>query len=429
VKRGVPAAAVAAVLALVGFHVPGGGVRGQPPADAAHRPARLVWHVEDADHRVLDSESADTPVNPASIVKLATSLWALERLGADHRFETRFVVRGSLDGATGVLDGDLLVFGGADPDFHVENAWRVARALNRAGVRTVEGKLLVDERFWIGWDGGSERGDGDALGQGTRMASRLRDAFDPHRWNRATRRLMTAFAMRRDDCDEPDDPPRVVVRGGVGVHAEAAPDVTLLVHRSNPLRRTLKRFNAYSNNDIERLGASLGSARDLADMLTRRWELAPSALSLESLSGLGSNRMTARQVVRLLHELDATCRRMDLELDGILPVVGCDPGTLRNYSDLPDGAVVAKTGTLTRTDGGVAVLAGVARTTAGDRFFCVAAPGAGGRIARARSDEVEWLQRLIERFGGPRPRACAAAVGFSDDDARVEQRLPVTAEE
>jgi D-alanyl-D-alanine carboxypeptidase/D-alanyl-D-alanine-endopeptidase (penicillin-binding protein 4) len=390
-------------------------------AEGASPPAvRLVWHVEAPDGSVLDSEGADDPVNPASVVKVATSLRALERLGPDHRFETRFAGGGTLDPQTGILDGDLLVFGGGDPDFHVENAYLVAQALNRAGLREVRGKLLVDDRFWIGWEGGSERSTGGAAQRATTMASRLRDAFDPRRWGRRTRGLLAAFASRRGIAGEP---PRVAVEGGVGSHAVPAPESVLLVHRSNPLGRTLKRFNAYSNNDIERLAGWLGTPSDLAASLARRWEAGSPPPRLETLSGLGTNRMTARQIVRLMRDFDRTCRRLGLRVEDVLPSAGCDPGTLAHYPRLVDeaaGALVAKTGTLTRTDGGVAVMAGLVRTAKGDRYFCVAAPRSGARPGRAREAEARWLSDVIARHGGARPGPCGDVVGYSDDDARVE---------
>ena len=80
---------------------------------------------------------------------------------------------------------------------------------------------------------------------------------------------------------------------------------------------------------------------------------------------------------------------------------------------------MAKTGTLMQTDGGVAVLAGVAHTARGSMFFCVVAPGSGRRLAQAREAQQRWLLDLIARHGGPQPRECGAAVGYSDDDASV----------
>ena len=34
---------------------------------------------------VLRSAKADQPVNPASVVKVATTLWAVDQLGTNHR--------------------------------------------------------------------------------------------------------------------------------------------------------------------------------------------------------------------------------------------------------------------------------------------------------------------------------------------------------
>lgn len=372
-----------------------------------------------ADGKPVDGQGADSTINPASVTKLATSLWALERLGPDHRFETRFASAGELDLSSGVLNGDLLVLGSGDPDFHVENAYLVARALNQAGLKTVRGRLLLNDAFWIGWEGGSERRETDREQRIALMASRLRDAIDPALWSRDTRRYLGEFVARREIEGQA---PRVVVQGSVGAHAGRGSHPVLLRHRSGPLRATLKRFNAYSNNDIERLGARLGTGTELAEFLAARWELPPATLKFESLSGLGKNRMTPRLVVRLLEDLGQTLRELDLRLEDVLPAVGCDPGTLTHFPRLSEklaGALVAKTGTLVKTDGGVAVLAGVAHTARGPLLFCVAAPGSGRRLVQARDAQERWLLDLIGRHGGPRPHDCGAAVGYSDDGAQV----------
>src|SRR6185295_13855275 len=125
----------------------------------------------------------------------------------------------------------------------------------------------------------------------------------------------------------------------------------VVVHASNPLVTMLKRFNAYSNNDIERLGATLGPPEDLERFLAARSADPPEAVSLETLSGLGSNRMTPIRVVRLVRDFGATCERLGLTPADLLPVSGCDPGTLESYPKLEaaemKGAFVGKTGTLT----------------------------------------------------------------------------------
>jgi len=387
----------------------------------ADPPVRLVWHVETQGGQSVSTSAGDEPINPASLVKVATSLWALDRLGPDHRFTTTFGTDGHLDAETGVLEGNLIVSGSGDPDFHIENAYLVARELNRHGLKEVRGALLVDGAFWIGWEGGTARRERDPARRVQIMATRLRDAWDTRRWNRKTRQAIDEFVTRRGI--DAGGHPRIVIRDPPGPYRGVRPERSLAEHRSNRLQAILKRFNAYSNNDIERLGETLGEATALAGFLAGRWDLAASSLRFETLSGIGSNRLTARQVVRLLGDLRAACRESGLEVGDILPVAGCDPGTLENYPGLNDGAtaraLVAKTGTLISTDGGVTVLAGFVRTRAGERVFCVAAPGSGANPGRARQAEADWLLDLVTTNGGARPGECGAPVVYSDDDARI----------
>ena len=159
--------------------------------------ARLLWFASTPEEGEAGGESPSEAVNPASIVKLATTLWALERLGPAHRFTTRVALRGELDPSSGLVEGDLVVVGGGDPDFHVENGYLLARELNRIGVRAVTGALVVDRRFWIGWEGGSERRIADEAARAREMARRLRDALDPDRWDDADRRSIDELRARR----------------------------------------------------------------------------------------------------------------------------------------------------------------------------------------------------------------------------------------
>ena len=394
---------------------------GPTTTDASRRGISLVWHVESSSGESLDSSRADESINPASIVKVATSLWALERLGPRHRFETTVGVRGEIDEDSGVLNGDLIVAGGADPDFHVENVFLVARALNDAGIKTVSGRLVVVGDFWIGWEGGSEGTLTDPTRRAKRMALRLRDALDHRRWNRGTRREWGLFAGRREIPASPK--PRVVVLGGVDTSSDPVSFTSVLVHQSNELVNILKRFNAYSNNDIERLGVSLGSPGDLASFLIERWDLPENGTRIETLSGLGANRMTPREIVRLMHDLRATCKRLGIEVEDVLPVAGCDPGTMRAFSRLATGpaskVLTGKTGTLTYTDDGITALAGYVHTSEGELIFCVAAPRSSGRISSARYAEESWLLDRINDHGGPKARTCGRSPWHSDADAKV----------
>ena len=412
-------ALVTLALSLVALH---------DAADGATRPRRrsrpvaLVWHVETLNGQFVDARQGDEQINPASVVKIATSLWALERLGAEFRYETRFFARGTIDRGQHVLRGDLVVLGSGDPDFHVENAFLVAQALNEVGVERVTGAIIVNQRFWMGWENGSAGRNPDPIRRAQLMAARLRQGLDPRRWDGTTRSTWREFAARRGLAAK--HPPRVAVAGGVGADGDTAQGEMLVVHRSQPLPEILRRFNCYSNNDIERVAAGLGSTEDLVDMIAARCEAPRESIQLETTSGLGSNRLTPRIIVRLLREFLQSCQRLGVPVENVLPVAGCDPGTVTRFFPLlatgPNTtAVIGKTGTLTNTDGGVAILAGFAKTAKGEYLFCVAVPNAAGKLKGARRAEEQWVIDFLDREGGGQPHRCAPPLPAPDEEASV----------
>ncbi len=101
---------------------------------------------------VVYERAGDRPLTLASNTKLVTTAVALDRLGPGYRFETTLARRGPI--AADLLDGDLVVRGGADPclgarfDGEADGALRrLARAVREAGVRRVRGDLVADDRF------------------------------------------------------------------------------------------------------------------------------------------------------------------------------------------------------------------------------------------------------------------------------------------
>jgi hypothetical protein len=253
------------------------------------------------------------------------------------------------------------------------------------------------------------------------MASRLRSALDRRRWDRATQRAWRELADRRQLPAA--TPPRVEVLGEFGPLEGAAEGRPLVVHRSKPLAVVLRRFNCYSNNDIERVAELRTSPDKIAAWLVERLDLPARSVTFETASGLGTNRLTPRQIVRLLRELRATCARLGLDLATVLPVAGCDPGTLKMFPRLNEGnfaaSLVGKTGTLPYTDDGVSVLAGVASTAQGEFLFSVVMPHAGRKLHWARSQEEAWLIELIASHGGPKPGSCGEPLPLPDIGAEI----------
>ena len=109
------------------------------------------------DGRVIFSHKEAESLSPASTIKLATAIAALDILGPDSTFTTRFVA--SEVPKNGVIDGDLYVIGGGDPlftttgyktsfddpDQFYEDLTLLADALADAGVRQISGGIVGDE--------------------------------------------------------------------------------------------------------------------------------------------------------------------------------------------------------------------------------------------------------------------------------------------
>jgi D-alanyl-D-alanine carboxypeptidase/D-alanyl-D-alanine-endopeptidase (penicillin-binding protein 4) len=102
--------------------------------------AFTVQRVSDAS--VVASHRAERPMQPASTLKLLTSLVALETLGPAFRGRSALLAAGEIRG--GVLHGDLVLRGQADVDLDahaLEGMLQVARV---QGVREVRGDVLLD---------------------------------------------------------------------------------------------------------------------------------------------------------------------------------------------------------------------------------------------------------------------------------------------
>lgn len=131
--------------------------------DPAPRPERRVqdghFLVADAQlsgvfsYIVIDAETGealeggdiDTPLPPASVAKAPAALFALAKLGPDYRFETRLIAVGEME--EGVLQGDLILQGGGDPELDSDTLDLLAFRGVEGGLKGVAGKLIVDDNL------------------------------------------------------------------------------------------------------------------------------------------------------------------------------------------------------------------------------------------------------------------------------------------
>jgi len=80
--------------------------------------------------------------NPASVMKLMTTVVALHELGPAFRFRTD--VYADQPVAKGVVQGDLYLKGNGDPFLVTESFWRLLKELRDAGIAHVTGDLVID---------------------------------------------------------------------------------------------------------------------------------------------------------------------------------------------------------------------------------------------------------------------------------------------
>ena len=86
--------------------------------------------------------NATRPLNPASLIKLATTYAALETLGPAWAWRTPVWLHGRVN--DGVLDGSLVIKGTGDPKLTVERVWLLLRRVQQLGVREIHGDIVLD---------------------------------------------------------------------------------------------------------------------------------------------------------------------------------------------------------------------------------------------------------------------------------------------
>jgi serine-type D-Ala-D-Ala carboxypeptidase/endopeptidase (penicillin-binding protein 4) len=88
----------------------------------------------------------DVARNPASTIKLLTTLVGLDVLGPTYQWHTDVYAIGAID--AGHLRGDLLIRGGGDPFLVTERVWQMLRQLRQDGIRDIDGDLLIDDSYF-----------------------------------------------------------------------------------------------------------------------------------------------------------------------------------------------------------------------------------------------------------------------------------------
>jgi len=351
----------------------------------------------------LANHQGTIPIPAASLTKIATSVAALETWGPAHQFETLIGATGPIK--NGVLQGDLVITGSGDPFFVWEEAIAVGNALNKRGIRQVNGNLVIVGNFYMNYQSNP-----------VLAGQMLKTAFNPRSWPRDAQYLYNLMP--------PGTPkPQIAIAGGVKVLTPSSPvnqvdfggfpkQILLLRHHSMSLAHILKEMNIYSNNEMaEMLSNSLGGASVVAQLGAKSAGVPQQEIQLINGSGLGvENRISPRAVCGMLMAMERSLQPHNLTVADLFPVAGRDRRGTMAYRKLPPGTII-KTGTLRE----VSALAGVVPTRdRGPVWFAII--NKGGNVDNFRTQQDIIVQKLVKQWGmAPTlPVALAPSPGTSD---------------
>ncbi|HSU26550.1 MAG TPA: D-alanyl-D-alanine carboxypeptidase [Pyrinomonadaceae bacterium] len=350
--------------------------------------------VETLDGTVVVDSASDVPFNPASNVKIATTYAVLKTLGPNYRFQTSVWTDGSYEETTGTIHGNLYV-SGRDPVFGYEHAIALASELNRMGIRSIEGDLVVTDNFTMNYSSSPQS-----------SSKVLFTSMDAAKRSAAAKRVWENYLINSGKLNKTAADPGIAFAGGVYVQPMPSNAKLLFTHESAPLRDIVKAMMCYSNNFVaERLGDLLGGPYAVARIVQQNIGALPSEFSIQTTSGLGINRVTPSAMMKLLRTLRGDLAKYRMTFADIMPVAGMDKGTLENRfdTDFSTGSVIGKTGTLGNTDGGVSALAGEINTRNGTLLFVIF--NQRGSVARFRSFQNNYVSLIQGQLGGPAPIA------------------------
>lgn len=353
--------------------------------------------VETADGKSVMESYSNIAFNPASNVKLATAYAVLKTFGPNYRFPTSVWTDGQIDKTTGTLYGNLYV-SGRDPSFNFEHGVAVANELNRLGIQTITGDLIVTDNFVMNYSS-------TARHSGTLLDASLNASKRTAAINKAWQNYLT----NSNKSGQVSMIPNVSLSGGVYVQPLPTNAKLLFSHESAPMREIVKATLCFSNNFMsERLGDMLGGAYAVARVVQQNAGVQPAEFFLATSSGLGINRVTPRAMMRLLRTLQNELAKNKMTFADIMPVAGMDKGTLENRfdTDFSRGSVVGKTGTMNNTDDGVSSLAGEINTRGGKLLFVIF--NNKGSVARFRNFQNSLVSLIQGQFGGATPVSYSA---------------------
>ena len=352
----------------------------------------------------------------ASISKVVTSAWAVEKWGPLYRFKTKFHIDKVSEGLY-----DVHIEGSRDPIMGRNAAYFIMSELNRSKYEITKIRnLTFDQDFIIDWLaeekprlGGNTPYYETLNEQTTHVMRTLRDglatALDKNRYNSLKSKAASiGVEMAKAPSLEIGD---INYLSKADFRARNLLAEDILTYNSAPLFRILKRMNNQSNNYIaDHLFWNLGGTLEFNKYIQAKMSLSTADLDFYLGSGNNANYIfdTNRNVynegscsamVKVLYFLDKNLAKFQLRLADVMAVAGEDSqSTVRGFTGPFFRSTVAKTGSVNKAK----TLSGSIKTVEGSFYFTILLHTDGQSDWGAATQKIKrLLDNLIDKYGGP----------------------------
>lgn len=328
--------------------------------------------------KIEGDDNAQKKYPLASISKVITTLWAIEKLGVDYRHKTVLHLTPTANGSM-----DVHVEGSRDPIFGRNLSYFLISELNRMKITKIE-KLTFDENFLLDWlaeesprIGGVTPRYETIEEQAAAVTKNLKESFST-----AINRSM--YNKLRDKATKAkvfmlEKPTLDVRKISFLAKSQYKKDkyTGSVVLQSAPLRTILKRMNNQSNNYIaDNLYWNLGGTAAFNAYANATLKADKNQIVFHNGSGNNEgttsnpvyNEATCETMIKTLYTLNKSLEAKGYKLSDVLAVANKDSdSTVDNFGGNAAGAMVAKTGTVNKAK----TLAGSISTKEGEFFFAI----------------------------------------------------------
>lgn len=345
----------------------------------------------------VEGKNVDMRIRLASVSKLLTSLWAIDKLGVDYKYDMKLFIKGN----------SLHIQGAYDPFLGNEKMFYLLSQLNEMGYTKFD-TITFDKNLVLFPDAQYLVDEYPVINANTNTKY-LKNYFNTQNWSEDTKsEYNNYYALSKTGRFVKNVQFEVanVKFSEVNPFADD-PEVKVLTLSSPALFKYLKEMNIKSNNYVaETIFRQLGGTEKFAQFLADKFSLTSDKIHFYSGSGLPffengtrkDNYATCSVMLDLITELKKEVENQNKELEDMMAVPGSDGGTFRNRIFPADykNSFVAKTGTLMHTS----TLAGAMNTQNGFSFFGVFNQSTD--ISGSKIVQNNMVKSIMSEMGGPK---------------------------